>query len=178
MKVPLTPFPDGTVKLWEKYELSSDIAKTPTAINIEFHLTGDLSSIIWPEPESPRQRQDHLWETTCFELFFGPPNSTAYWEVNLAPSGHWNVYAFDDYRAGMKIEAAIATVNSQSSFASDEAHLTCSIPLNTLRLTSLLEVSITAVLALKSGEISYWAVKHVASEADFHQRASFCLRLP
>ena len=35
------------------------------------------------------------------------------------------------------------------------------------------DVSITAVIKQKDGNISYWAVKHCGEEADFHLRDSF-----
>ena len=40
--------------------------------------------------------------TTCFEAFLGLPGHTAYWEINLAANGDWNVYSFDDYRSGQQ----------------------------------------------------------------------------
>ena len=98
--------------------------------------------------------------------------------MNLSPNGHWNVYAFKDYRQGMQPEKAIASLNIKSNFSKSKATLTCSIPIDALGLSpNNLDISITSVLALEDGSISYWAVKHVATEADFHQRESFRLQV-
>ena len=49
-----------------------------------------------PFPVFPRRR-DRLWEETCLELFLGEEGSERYWEFNLSPAGHWNVYRFEFY---------------------------------------------------------------------------------
>lgn len=45
-------------------------------------------------------RQDYLWQHTCFECFISPDSQPQrpYLEVNLAPSGQFNLYYFDNYR--------------------------------------------------------------------------------
>ena len=59
--------------------------------------------------ESSKERQDNLWKHTCFEAFFARPDSEQYWELNVAPSGHWNLYQFDGYRSGGREEPEAVT---------------------------------------------------------------------
>src|SRR5512143_3440893 len=59
------------------------------------------------EPSPRPGRRDRLWEHTCCEAFVGAPAGTGYLELNLAPSGDWALWAFDDYRAGMRAAATV-----------------------------------------------------------------------
>ena len=155
----LKPFPDAHVEAWADYSLLGAIAKNNKTLEVEFQLQGSIDELVWPELATPRLRQDNLWETTCLEFFFSEPGAVSYWEVNLSPCGHWNLYGFDDYRQGMRTETAIAALDIDSALTVDSARLTCSVPIEALSLKSdRLEVSLTAVLALKSGAISYWAL--------------------
>ena len=61
-------------------------------------------------PADMPARRDRLWEETCFEFFLAVKNSPRYWEFNLSPAGHWNVYRFADYRQGMQEEPAFASL--------------------------------------------------------------------
>jgi hypothetical protein len=40
-----------------------------------------------------------------------------------------------------------------------------------------LEVAITAVIKPKDGDVTYWALSHSGSQADFHRRDSFIVEL-
>src|SRR5437867_2105496 len=55
--------------------------------------------VVPPIADEPGRR-DQLWRSTCVELFVAAPGEAGYLEVNLSPSGDWNVYRFDGYRAG------------------------------------------------------------------------------
>src|SRR4030042_7193941 len=46
-----------------------------------------------------------------FSLFpFPGEGSERYWEFNLSPAGHWNVYRFASYRKEMREEPAFASL--------------------------------------------------------------------
>ena len=138
-------------------------------------MTGAIESILLAEREYPT-RQMGLWETTCFECFFGVPGQDWYWEVNLSAAGHWNVFKLDGYRSGLREELAIEELTvliDRSAFS-----LETQFDLSLLGLeTSQLELSVTAVMADKLDEISYWAVCHAGVEADFHLRDSFVIEI-
>ncbi len=120
------------------------------------------------------QRHDNLWRHTCFEAFFGEPNSEQYWELNVAPSGQWNLYRFNGYRSGGQEELAVVTPTV--SWSQGERECRCTIQLNLKPWWTELqlpELAITAVLENQAGQLSYWALQHPGDKPDFHDRRSF-----
>lgn len=152
---------------------------------LSFSLIGPLQALLIPTPVARPQRRDGLWQGTCFEAFVAAPGESRYWEINLAPSGDWNVYALSDYRQGLRPEAALQAMPGHwqrgqergAPAGQERLDLELRVDLNPLiPADSRLEVSATAVLAHAEQRCSYWAWRHVGSEADFHRRESF-LRL-
>lgn len=142
---------------------------------LKYEMTGAIESILMAEPEVPTRRT-WLWETTCFEYFFGVPGQDLYWEVNLSTAGHWNIFRLDNYRSGFREEISIETLDvliDRSGFS-----LETELDLSLLGLEdSEIELSVTAVIEDKLGAMSYWAVCHGGIEADFHLRNSFVIRM-
>ncbi|MBP2687796.1 MAG: hypothetical protein H6Q81_2701 [Deltaproteobacteria bacterium] len=128
--------------------------------------------------EAPRRR-GLLWKDTCLELFFGPEDSGEYWELNLSPSGHWNVYRFTRYREGMREEAAITSLpfdvrrNSGTLVLSAEFNVGKIVPAG-----RNLAATVAVVIKMSEGGRSHWATIHPASRPDFHRRDGFALVLP
>lgn len=145
----------------------------------------DLGSVIeWPASKTSKEpsRKDDLWKATCFEAFFSVPSTKAYWEVNLSPSGNWNVYHFDDYRSGMKEEVKIdkvdmVKVENQRAYKATlhlDALASGSSQNNNMMLPNTpLDFSIAAVIQRNNDTQSFWAVEHTGDEPDFHRRDSF-----
>jgi len=108
-------------------------------------------------------------EETCLEFSLGVKNSPQYWEFNLSPAGHWNIYRFEDYRQGMQEEMAFVTpvcVHIIGLFiARLELNLDKIVPAD-----QILEVAISTVIKLKDGELTYWALTHCGSQADFQRQ--------
>ncbi len=131
---------------------------------------------IVPTHSAPHpKRRDELWRTTCFEAFFGIAGSAAYLELNVAPSGDWAWYAFEDYRQGMRappisradeprIEIMERTDTSLTLRAKVPAGIFAGLPLDSFSATAVLD---------RAGDLAYWAIAHAGPEADFHLRASF-----
>jgi hypothetical protein len=87
-------------------KITGCIARHANQLNLRYTLFGDLTEVaIAPSSDTP-MRKHELWEDTCFEFFLGIKDSQRYWEFNLSPAGHWNVYRFDGYRQGMQEETA------------------------------------------------------------------------
>ena len=131
------------------------------------HLVGALS-----------ERRDGLWQSTCVELFVGPAEEAGYWEVNLSPSGAWNVYAFTGYRQAMA--PAPATLESPQCTGNSEAgilDLGFVLPLPASWTDQPLVAALTAVVEGAHIGRSYWALCHPSPTPDFHDRAGFVLRL-
>ena len=161
----------------ETIELQATASWRCQQLELELRLRDPAGLVHWPAASGAIERRDNLWQSTCFEAFFSEPGAEHYWELNLAPTGHWNAYRLKSYRAGLEQEAAI--VGLPYSLRRGAGVLDLRLSLNLLPLLPDrcdLELSITSVLALSAGGCSYWALRHCGSEADFHRRDSF-LRL-
>jgi hypothetical protein len=156
-------------------DLSVTVDRRGNFLILRYEMAGTIESILMAEREYPT-RQIGLWETTCFECFFGVPGQDLYWEVNLSTAGHWNIFRLDGYRSGLREELAIEELTvliDRSAFS-----LETELDLSLLGLETFeLELSVTAVIADKLGGVSYWAVCHGGIEADFHLRDSFVIRI-
>lgn len=146
-----------------EYRLNADFGKTPTAIRL-------------PPPAPSPARRDGLWQHSCLEAFVADASQSAYWELNLAPSGHWAVYRFSDYRSGQQApDAAAPQLAVDRDGGSLALQLQWLLPLE-LAQASELAIGITAVLEQRNGTLSYWALQHPGPQADFHRRDGFILR--
>ncbi len=123
-------------------------------------------------------RRDELWKTTCFELFLAHPDQRGYFEVNLATSGDWNVYAFDGYREGMRRAEGVARSPLQDVRSSgDRIELRGRLQLKDFPLVGPVVLGVTAVVEYEDGTKDYWALAHKAEKPDFHVRESFTARI-
>jgi hypothetical protein len=147
---------------------------------INYALRGNLAAILWPEQTAQPVRKNQLWQSTCFEFFVAPTGMPWYWEINLSPSGDWNVYAFADYRAGMQEESALTALPFNIEQQPGSLLLELTFPLKTIISPAQpLDLGISAVLEDKNGQHSFWALNHHNSvQPDFHWRDSFNLHLP
>ncbi len=156
-------------------DLSVKVDRQGNFLVLKYEMTGAIESILMAEGDFPTRRIG-LWETSCFEYFFGVPGQDYYWEVNLSTAGHWNIFRLENYRSGFREELAIEALSvsvNRSAFS-----LETRFNLSLLGLEkSEIELSVTAVIADQLGEISYWAVCHAGVEADFHLRDSFVIQL-
>ncbi len=144
-------------------------------LRFRFQLRGALDQLLLPAPGPAPVRRDQLWEHTCFEAFLGPPGAASYWEVNLSPSGAWNLYAFDSYRAGMRPESLVSDPVITASRQGREYVLDAVVPWPPA--SSELELGIACVIERLDGTKSYWALRHPAERPDFHRRDAFLVRL-
>jgi len=134
--------------------------------------------ILWPAPDGDPQRRDGLWEHTCLELFLAQPGEERYWEFNLSPRGHWNVYRLDGYRDGLRPDPDYGTLPFRCSPSPQPFDLAITVPLPAaLAAAPSLQAAVTAVVKRSSGRISYWALHHGGPEADFHRRDGFRMRI-
>ena len=161
---------------------SSDLEPSGDAsddwLRLRYRLIDPQGLVRIPSPSATPQRCDGLWEHTCLEAFLAEPGAERYWEVNLAPSGDWNVYRLSAYRQGLTPEAAISALPMQVSRRADGLDLEVALDLEALPLVGRpLQLGITAVLELQGGDILYWALLHPAEQADFHLRSGFGLRV-
>ena len=159
--------------------IHGSLVRSATSLQVSYELSGNVDDVLLPPPpsSSPR-RKDGLWQATCFEFFVAATGSPQYWEINLSPSGDWNVYAFTEYRHGMHEEAALAALPCTVHRQLESYRLALDFPLAQLIAPDQpIEVAISAVLLGDNGQRGFYALTHCGSQPDFHQRESFLLRL-
>ena len=86
-----TSDPDG-LSITDSLTITGHLSFTEGTLEVAYQLWGDLAQLSLPSPASTPERRDLLWQTTCLELFLARRGANGYWEFNLSPAGHWNVY--------------------------------------------------------------------------------------
>jgi hypothetical protein len=190
--------------------LEVEVARSATRagfrnIALRFVTSGNIRALEVPHHLDPKRgRKDGLWRHTCFEAFVRVGSSSVYHEFNLAPSGDWACYRFDDYRHGMEIEhhAGAPRIETQTRWAPldperrDWLQQAGIDPLGRFEtpfftLTATLDMAgtmlsvdepwclgLSAVIEERNGRISYWALAHPPGKPDFHHPDCFALELP
>jgi hypothetical protein len=165
-------------------KVAGSIQRQNNALILHYELSDPLALVEFDPPEDLPEhpaRKHNLWETTCFEFFLGSqqqPDCDRYWEFNLSPAGHWNAYRFEGYRQGMQDELAWRELPFKVQQFPKAVTLDLTLDLTPIVSTDRkIEVAIAAVIALKTGSTSYWALTHCAPQTDFHQRESFTIKL-
>ncbi|MBD2509081.1 DOMON-like domain-containing protein [Nostoc muscorum FACHB-395] len=172
----LQPFP--STESLPNLKIASNIRRDGNQFAIHYMLEGDLKEIAIAIPSNTPSRKHELWKDTCLEFFLGIKNSQRYWEFNLSPAGHWNVYRLDGYRQGMQEETAFENLSFNVQNQADRLALTLNVDLNKIiSVEQAIEVAITTVIKDRDGEVTYWALTHRGTEADFHLRDSFIIEL-
>ncbi len=172
----LQPFP--STKSLPNLKIAGNIARNGNKLVIRYMLKGDLKEIALARLSNTASRKHELWKDTCFEFFLGIKDSQRYWEFNLSPAGHWNVYRFDAYRQGMQEETAFTILPFSVQNQADGLVLALDVDLDKIvSAAQEIEVGITTVIKDKDDEVTYWALTHQGAEADFHLRDSFIVKL-
>jgi len=182
----LYPFIAGS---FAAIELRASAAFSAGKLALSFSLSGDsaaLAKLVLPPPAAPDatgQRRDHLWQSTCWECFVAEAKTPGYFEINLSPDHHWNIYHFTDYRQGMSAVSAppplIHSRREESFYHLDALITGLSItndPANLAHFTNC-RLGLTAVLARVDGETGYFALSHPGEKPDFHHPDGFIFRL-
>ncbi len=173
--LPHTTCPRGAVR---RIHASAEIAAPQHELRISFRVDGDIARLQMPESGSAL-RTDGLWQHSCFEAFFKADASNSYHEFNFAPSGDWAAYRFASRREGRDSPAMPAP---QIGFRreADHCELNVAIPLATLpdiAQARNLQTGLAAVIEDSEGGLSYWAIAHRGATPDFHDPATFTLRM-
>jgi len=159
-------------------KISGKIARRSNTLALRYSLLGPLDQIVIPTPAKIADRKNQLWKETCFELFLAVRDSPSYWEFNLSPAGHWNVYHFAAYRQGMKEEEVFTSMDFTVQRQSESLLLDVEVNLDKIVLEKQpLDAGPSAVITLRTGELTYWALTHGGRQADFHRRDSFLVKL-
>ena len=172
----LIPFPGPNIP---EIQITGTISRENNVLNVHCSLTGNTEDIWFPERSANFMRKNDLWKTTCFEFFLAIPGQPQYWEFNVSPSGGWNIYRMDAYRAiGFREETALQ--NLPFSMYSNKAELGVDVVVDLMPIIpaqEAIEVGISGIVQTKGGHASYWALLHPNHQADFHVRESFLIKL-
>lgn len=172
----LKPFPSAG--LLPHLKITGTIERHSKTLSISYTLLGHLTEVLIPALADMPGRKDSLWEETCFEFFLGVNNSDQYWEFNLSPAGHWNVYRFESYRQGMQEEQAFTSFPFSVQNQLSALRISLKIDLDKIIPTNqTLKIAIGAVTKPVNGTITYWALSHPGPQPDFHREESFILEL-
>jgi len=172
----LKPFP--TADLPPDVKITGSIIRHSNTLTINYMLIGPLADLAIPAPAENQLRRNALWEETCFEFFLCPKNSAHYWEFNLSPAGHWNVYHFTAYRQGMQEEPAYESLPFSFEFQTTVLRLSLELDLGRIiAQEQALDMGISAVIKAADSSITHWALAHPGAVADFHRRDSFIVAL-
>ena len=144
-------------------------------VTLTYRVSGETGALEIPV-QSKQGRVDGLWKNTCFELFVGHFEDGNYLEYNFSPSRQWAAYQFASYRSDMIDLDTIAPSISVDETA-DALTLIATLALPDVWRRRSLRVGISAVIASKSGEFSYWAAIHPAGKPDFHHKDCFAVQL-
>lgn len=159
--------------------ITGTVGRQLNTLSVTCALEGDLSGISIPDPERPYERRDRLWDRTCLELFLGAKGSERYWEFNLSPAGHWNVYSFASYRKGMREETVFTTLPFHVRAEAEAFRLKLDLPLGKiLPGGQAIEAALGVVVRTREGTASHWALAHPGLRPDFHRRDGFRMILP
>ena len=158
-------------------KIDGAISRFNNQLNIKYVLS-NLATIIIPQTNKISLRRYNLWEHTCFEFFLRIKDTTKYWEFNLAPSGNWNVFRFLNYRLNIAEEKAFEALPFDVSQDAKFITVEVNVDLNKIVTANQdLEVAISTVVENQDRELSYWALTHPKSEADFHHQDSFIINV-
>jgi len=158
--------------------ISGTLLRQAGTLTVGYRIEGDLGSLLIPEPVMAPCRRDGLWRETCLELFLTQATGGPYWELNLSPAGHWNVYRFSGYREGMREEAAVGMLVVGSNRDRNLLALSAELDLDGIDLgTHPLCVGLSAVVRSAHETVSYWALTHPGPKPDFHRRESFLIQI-
>ncbi len=171
---PFLPLPTARIP---KVEISGDIGRCSDGFAIRYLFVDPLGKTSIPVRADVPLRRHGLWEETCFEFFLAVKNSPSYWEFNLSPSGHWNVYRFSEYRQNMQEETRFSSLPFDIRvLSSGGLSLALEMDLGIFMKRGLpLEVGVSAVIRQKDGNVTYWALSHAGRQADFHRRDGFAV---
>ncbi len=161
-------------------EIGGRVARRANRLDVRYEITGDLHMIDIPGRKREASRVKGLWEKTCLELFLAAGDCDRYWEVNLSPTGDWNVFRFDHYEEERRADKLVEEALFDSfPFRIQKEHGSFSLDFEfaldrIVREDQSIEVGISAVIAPPK---TYWALAHRGSRPNFHSRDSFTIKL-
>ena len=167
------------------FEVEATVERRELVIALNYKVSGDMTRLFIPKRNAPLpQRMGGLWESTCFELFLRNKRSNYYLEFNLAPTGNWNCFSFEDYRDTMREYSGVNRIDITFRKSDNHIILSAEIELKGMRLFQMedfedgdVKAGLSCVLENTQQLKSYWALKHYGKKPDFHTEENFNIKL-
>jgi hypothetical protein len=161
------------------WHISVAVERAGEELTCRYTVFGELSRVRVPGARTGR-RADGLWQHTCFEAFVAADDDPGYFEFNFSPGLDWAAYRFNAYRDGMAPASIARAPGLNVHRAADRLELTATLHLGglaALARAQRLRLGLATVVEEDSGRLSYWALRHVPGNPDFHHPDSFTLEL-
>jgi len=98
-------------------------------------------------------------------------------DFNLSPSGDWACYRICDYRQQMSVGTSVSLPPLQLHRSPQRLWLSALLPLpapthlpQSVPESTTLDLAINAVIQDRIGRSSFWALRHLGEQPDFHRR--------
>lgn len=161
-----------------RVKVAGRIARDGNSLAIHYAVHGALANMVIPDSVERPTRKHGLWKESCFEFFVAVRDASRYWEFNLSPSGHWNVYRFTGYREGMREERSFASLPFKINLGPGTLSLTLECSLDSIiPPAQAVDLALCAVIKHTDGPVTYWALTHRGPQPDFHLRDGFLITL-
>jgi hypothetical protein len=156
-----------------------EMSRAREALALSYRIEGAVSRLSLPEA-GPPQRADGLWQHSCFEAFLLADGGEGYLEFNFSPSGAWAAYRFSGRRSGRESPELVAP---RMEVRRGPDWLAMNIQLSLAGIADFagaapILAGLATVIEDERGSLSYWALVHGAPRPDFHDPATFTLRIP
>lgn len=163
-----------------KINIFAEAFKMDNELQVNFIIEDKNSFFVANEFSKAPGRKLDLWNSTCFEAFFGIKGNPGYWEFNVTIAGDWNLYYFDSYRSSNqpKEEIKVTGITHAKEYEDGTWRIETKIPIQNLGLQGQkLQAGFASVVEFKNKEKAYFAIEHGAEKPDFHLRETFLCNL-
>jgi len=140
-------------------------------IEVNFVVEGALSEYIFPK-KSQLKRLDELWKETCFELLLASDDEV-YYELNFSSSLGWNFYLLNTYRAEPVEVKLMGEVMIRHEVKDNTFSIFFKLKSENFKFKKFTHYNLATILLRQEKERTFWTIKHLKSQPDFHSRESF-----
>jgi hypothetical protein len=155
----------------DNINIDSSFELTSNKLSITFNIIGKLDKYIFPK-KLKLKRADELWKATCFELFLANDDEV-YYELNFSPSLEWNFYVLDTYRTEPKELEFKEEPHIGFSHKNNEFNIVFELEANAINFKNFKYYNLATILLSKERRRTFWSVKHLNTQPDFHAKNSF-----
>ena len=154
----------------ENISIEGNLVLREQKIRLSFVVKGALDEYIFPSKSIPKKANE-LWKSTCFELFLGNEKEETYYELNFSSSLAWNFYYLSTYRGEVEELTLLNSPKVERFEAKDEFKILFELSVENVEDFELYNVA--CILLNKEHKRTFWTIKHLNSQPDFHDKASF-----